>query len=308
MRYAVLFPGQGSQFVGMGADLFRLRPDLLGDAADGVLGWGLEELCLRGPAERLTGTEYAQPAIFALSYALWSELQDHVPAPAAAAGHSLGEYTALAAAGAFSYEAGLALVAARGRAMAAAARVEPSAMAALLGADAATAARIAQRRRAEGGKLWVANDNAPGQMVVAGGAADIAWLAAEGRRLGVRRVVKLEVAGGFHSPFMSPAAAELGDALAAAAAGAPAFPVWANVTAAPHNSNLEDALQAQLTSPVLFTDTLRGMAAAEIETFVHVGPGDVTAGMARRTVPEARVLTVSSPADIDNAAGELLLG
>ena len=136
MSYAVLFPGQGSQQVGMGADVFAARSDLLGAAADTILGWPLQEVCAAGPEADLTRTDRAQPALYAVSYALWHEFVGLVAAPpAAAAGHSLGEYTALAAAGTLSFEAGLHLVAARGAAMAAAAAREASGMAVLLGAD-----------------------------------------------------------------------------------------------------------------------------------------------------------------------------
>ncbi|HUG74856.1 MAG TPA: acyltransferase domain-containing protein, partial [Acidimicrobiia bacterium] len=163
MSLAVLFPGQGSQHVGMGGDLFDARPDLLGEAADEVLGWSLRRLCLDGPEEALTGTDRAQPALYAVAYALWRTLVDHLDGPPqASAGHSLGEYTALVAADALSYAAGLALVAARGRAMAAAADLEPSGMAALIGGDDAAAQALAVTRRDLGGRLWVANLNAPG--------------------------------------------------------------------------------------------------------------------------------------------------
>ncbi|HLA67244.1 MAG TPA: ACP S-malonyltransferase, partial [Acidimicrobiia bacterium] len=148
MTYAVLFPGQGSQHVGMGADLFEARPDLLGESADDVLGWSLRSMCLVGPEESLTRTEHAQPALYALSYALWEAFAEAMPsAPSAAAGHSLGEYTALGAAGVFSFTDGLRLVATRGRAMADAADAEPSGMAALIGGSPLDAEAMAAARR-----------------------------------------------------------------------------------------------------------------------------------------------------------------
>ncbi len=301
MGYAVMFPGQGSQFVGMGADLFERRPDLLGDAADEVLGWSLRRVCLEGPEDRLTATEHAQPALFALAYALWAELEPHLGAPpVAAAGHSLGEYTALTAAGVFSYRDALALVAERGRAMADAAAVEPSGMAALIGADVATATEIVERRTGLGGRLAVANVNAPGQVVVAGGADDLAWLAEHGRELGVRRVVPLKVAGAFHSEFMAPAAARLEQALAGVDVAEPRFDVYSNVTARPHEpGRIREMLVRQVVSPVRFAETLTHMAEGGIGVFIHVGPGDVTAGLARRTVKGATVLTVSDLAGIE---------
>jgi len=296
----ILFPGQGSQFVGMGADLFDARPDLLGIGADRVLGFSLRSLCLEGPDEELTRTEHAQPALFALSYALWAELERvSGMQPAGAAGHSLGEYTALAAAGVFEYEAALRLVALRGRAMARAADAEESGMAALLGTDRDMAEQICETRRGEGGRLQIANVNAPGQIVVAGGRDDIAWLEMNASDLGARRVIPLNVAGAFHSGFMAPARAELAVALESALIEPARFHVWSNTTARPHDaSDLGALLARQLVEPVLFSDTLVDMSAHGIDTFIHVGPGDVTGGLARKTVEGASVHIVSNLEDI----------
>lgn len=306
MSFAILFPGQGSQFVGMGEDLFESRPELLVEAADAVLGWSLAEMCLTGPEEELTRTEYAQPALYATSYVLWLELAKRLgDTPAAAAGHSLGEYTALSAAGALGFEEGLALVAARGRAMATAADLEPSGMAALIGGDDAAAEALSVARRVEGGRLWVANLNAPGQVVVAGGAEDLEWVANNARAHGIRRAVPLKVAGAFHSPFMEPAAVELAEAIADSGLSETEFPVWANVTARPFGPDLAGGLVAQLTSAVRFAEALKGMAAAGVETFVHVGPGDVTAGLAKRSVEGTEPVVVSSLEDVDAAVERL---
>ena len=308
MSFGVLFPGQGSQFVGMGGDLFEARPDLLGNSADTVLGWSLHDVCLEGPEDLLTQTEYAQPALFALSYALWEMLRDRVSvAPAGAAGHSLGEYTALAAAGSFSFYDALDLVARRGRAMASAAAIEPSGMAALIGADQALASQVAEIRNTDGGRLEVANINAPGQVVVAGGADDIRWLSANSRDLGVRRVIPLKVAGAFHSSFMKSAASEVGKAIANVAISPPKFPVWSNTTGRRHvHMAIGELLVSQVVSPVRFEESLIDMASFGISEFVHVGPGDVTAGMAKRSVKGAEVMVVSDIADIDDAAATLI--
>ena len=296
----ILFPGQGSQTVGMGADLFESRPDLLGDSADQILGFSLRTLCLEGPEEELTRTEHAQPALFALSYALWDTVESESGIrPDGAAGHSLGEYTALTAAGAFEFEAALGLVALRGRAMARAADGVGSGMAALLGADHQSAEEVCRARREEGGSLWVANVNAPGQMVVAGGRDDLAWLVEHAPALGFRRVIALNVGGAFHSPFMAPARAELATALSETEISEPGFPVWSNTTARPHGSDeLEELLARQMVEPVLFANSLQDMAAAGVDTFIHIGPGDVTAGLARRSVEGADVHTISGVADI----------
>ncbi len=294
MTYAVLFPGQGSQSVGMCEDVRRQREDLLGKSANDVLGWDLDALIENGPESELMATENAQPALYATAYALWSEFSQYAKVqPAAAAGHSLGEYTALAAAGSFSFLDGLALVAKRGRAMADAAATAPSGMSALLGADIETAQRIAAERRGSGGQLYVANINAPGQIVVAGGLADLEWLEANARDMGIRRAVRLKVAAGFHSPFMASAATLLSQALDSTTMHAPAFDVYANVSGAP-TADPRTTLRDQLTGPVRFAETLEGMAASGIDTFVHVGAGDVTAGLAKRTVKSATVHSVST--------------
>ncbi len=298
-RYAILFPGQGSQRVGMGAGLFSAYPDLLGEPADRIVGWSIETLVDDGPQDILTRTEHAQPALYAISYALWHALESAVAEPpAATAGHSLGEYTALAASGAITYEAGLALVAERGRAMAAAAATgEPSGMAALIGADLAQAEALASDRRRDGGRLWVANVNAPSQIVLAGSEADIEWLSDNARSLGIRRAIPLAVAGAFHSPFMASAAERLEAALDETDFSTSQFPVYANTTARPV-SHPARQLAEQLVRPVQFAPTLEHMAEDGITTFVHVGPGDVTAGLVKRTLPDASVHVVSNLEDV----------
>ncbi len=308
MSVAVLFPGQGSQHVGMGAELFDARPDLLGETADAVLGWSLREVCLEGPEETLTRTEHAQAALFAVSYALWEEFREAYDGDVSgAAGHSLGEYTALCAAGAMSFGDSLRVVARRGEAMARAADLEGSGMAALIGADPDVASRIAGERRDQGGRLEVANINAPGQVVLAGGAPDIDWLVENGRDLGVRRVVPLKVAGAFHSSFMEPAADEVAEALSAVTFSQPRFPVWSNTAARPHDlDEMASTLRSQVVSTVRFEESLEAMAAAGMQAFVHIGPGDVTAGMAKRTVDDATVHVVSRVADIPAVAESLV--
>ena len=304
-RYAILFPGQGSQHVGMGADLFGPHGDVLGESTDRIVGWSLERLVMDGPQEALTRTENAQPALYAIASALWRALDEAMPtSPAAAAGHSLGEYTALCASGALTYEDGLALVTERGQAMAAAAAEgEPSGMAALIGADLNQAESVAAGRRRDGGRLWVANVNAPAQIVLAGSEADIAWLTASARSLGIRRAVPLAVAGAFHSPLMQPAAKRLEAALEATSFARARFPVYANTTARPTEDPVVQ-LAEQLVQPVQFVATLENMAADGISTFVHVGPGDVTAGLVKRTLPDAVVHVVSALEDIAAVASD----
>jgi [acyl-carrier-protein] S-malonyltransferase len=300
-NYAILFPGQGSQYVGMGADVLVERADLLGDAADEVLGWSLRGVVTEGPDEELTRTDRAQPALYAISYALWDVLSDALPGPpVATAGHSLGEYTALAASGALDFTDGLGLVRERGAAMAAAAALESSSMAALMGVDARGAELIAAGRRDEGGKLWVANLNAPNQIVLSGGTADIDWLVVNADRFGARRAVQLNVAGAFHSPYMAPAAERLSGALEAATFAESDFPVYANVTARPM-SDPPTQLAQQLTEPVRFSESIEQMAADGVDAFLHVGPGNVTAVLARRSATDAETYTVSEIEDVAGA-------
>ena len=305
--FAVLFPGQGSQFLGMGAELFEARPDLLGEHVDELLGWSLRRLCLEGPEQLLVRTERAQPALFCLSYVLWLEFANRFSgSPAAAAGHSLGEYTALAAAGVLKFEEALSLVAARGRAMAEAADAEQSGMMAVMGISAERAEEIARARRREGGRLVVANLNAPGQVVMAGGASDLEWLESGARRLRLRRMVRLAVVGAFHSEFMAPAARQVAAALDSVRPAAPRFPVYSNVTAEPvQRDNVSETLVAQVCSPVRFHQSLEAMAGRGVEVFVHIGPGKVTAGLARRTIRSATVLVVNDLAGAAKAAESL---
>ncbi len=302
MTYAILFPGQGIQHVGMGADLFEKHPDLLGSFADDILGWSLRDVCLNGPEDVLTRTDHLQPALFALSFVLWEELAPHVTElPVAAAGHSLGEYTALAAAGAFDFATGLRLVAARGRAMADAAARDTSGMVAILGIEDSQAEAAARTRRADGGSLWVANFNGPGQVVLAGGTHDLEWITARAADFGGRRVIPLKVAGAFHSPFMDTAVGPLAQALDKIELGELSIPVWTNLTATPVEDH-RTALLQQLVAPVRFTQTLAGMGEAGVRLFLHIGPGNITATMAKRTVPDSDVHHFSHVADVEEAA------
>jgi [acyl-carrier-protein] S-malonyltransferase len=289
----------------MGADLFDARPDLLGGPADEILGFSLRSLCLDGPDDELTRTEHAQPALFAVAYALWDEMVRQTGLePAGAVGHSLGEYTALTAAGVFDFPTALSLVGLRGRAMARAADAEASGMAALIGADRDLAERISESRRSSGGRLQVANVNSPGQVVMSGGQEDIEWLTANAADLGLRRVIPLNVAGAFHSDFMAPARDELADALRGVSLREARFPVWSNTTASPHETGaIGDLLPRQLVEPVLFSDALLDMSRHGIDKFIHVGPGDVTAGLARKTVEGASVHVISRLEDIPSVPG-----
>ena len=179
-------------------------------------------------------------------------------------------------------------------------------MAAMIGADVDLAEKVCSDRRTLGGRLFVANLNGPGQVVVAGGVEDLDWLETEASNLGVRRVVRLKVAGAFHSPFMASAAQAVEDALSNVTIHSPAFPVWANVTGRPFETDqIGELLVDQVVEPVRFAQILEGMGEAGIDLFLHLGPGDVTAGLARRAVPGARTLSVSEVSAIGLAAESL---
>lgn len=306
MSLAILFPGQGSQFVGMSEDVFEARPDLLIDRADDILGWSLRDLCAHGPEERLTDTRFAQPVLFAVVYAMWLEVAARLPRPSFLAGHSLGEYTALAAAGSMSFDEALRVVAARGEAMAAAAARQDTGMAALLGADEATAKRVVEACNAEGGSVTLANLNSPAELVVAGSRADLDWMHDRATDFGVRRIIPLKVAGAFHTHFMEPAVPQLKAALSGVSFVPPEVPVISNTDALPHSvEGMATTLARQVTEPVLFADSLRYMASRGVTTFIHLGPGHVTAGMAKRTVPEARVESISHLDDLAHVVDDL---
>ena len=258
-----------------------------------------------GPESELVRTDRAQPALYGVAYALWEAFAVRVGhPPLGAAGHSLGEYTALAASGALDYYDGLRLVAARGTAMAEATDATAGTMAAVIGADADELERIVADRRGEGAKLWVANVNAPGQVVVAGGIDAVTDLAEHARDLGLRRVIPLSVAGAFHTPLMASAQQRLSKALASTEFLPGDFPVWSNLEASPA-ADVPASLAGQLTGKVRFSESLIAMQQAGAAAFVHIGPGDVTAGMAKRTCKGATVITVSSLDDVDAAVAAL---
>ena len=270
MRCAILFPGQGSHFAGMD-EPYRGHP---------LFEHGLERLGY-DPFEQLeAGTAQQQPAIFLCSVTAWEQRRDELE-PIAAAGHSLGEYAALVAAGALRFDDAIILVDERGRAMADAARERPGGMIALLGGDA-----DAVRALAADTGLVVANDNAPGQLVLAGPEPALAAVGERAREETGARPRRLDVAGAFHSPLMEPAADRLAAALARTPIRPPAFPVYANSTAAPFE-DVAAQLARNLLAPVRWRETLLALRAAGADEFAELGPGEVLTGMVRRTLVAA---------------------
>ena len=269
--------------------------------ASACLGWDLAETLRTASPDELRQTYIAQPAIFCVSVAALRALEAAgVARPAYVAGHSLGEFSALVAAGALSFEAGLLLVARRAEAMQRAADARPGSMSSVLGLS-AEGVEMAVEAAAQGQVLAVANDNAPGNVVVSGEWTALERLPAAAKELGARRVVPLNVGGAFHSPLMAPAVEVFQPHLAAAPLRDPAIPVVANATAEPVTSaeELRELLARQLTGRVRWTESVRRMVALGVDTFIEVGPGTVLSGLIKRSVEGTRVL---SAADAEGVA------
>ena len=309
---AFLFPGQGSQAVGMGvalADANRSARDVF-DEVDQALGQNLFRLMRDGPEDELKLTENAQPAIMALSLAVFRALTkdggvELTKAASFVAGHSLGEYSALCAAGSFDLPTTAKLLKLRGQAMQAAVPVGVGAMAALLGADLALARKIAAAA-AQGEVCTVANDNDPSQVVISGhkGAIDRAIEIA--KDMGAKRAVALPVSAPFHCPLMQPAAEAMADALSYVVIRPPAVPLVANVTAEPTSDpdTIRNQLVEQVTGMVRWRESVANMAEAGVEEFVELG-GKVLGPMVKRISPDARVTSVMTIEDIEALAKEL---
>ncbi len=286
---AVIFPGQGSQAVGMGAD-FAQRYDIARDTfvmADEILGFDLTRICWHGSAEELNQTNYTQPALYVCSVAIWRVLLSLLPAakPAWVAGHSLGEFSALTAASALSFEAGLRLVHARGRFMQEAGDANPGAMAAVLALEADHVEDLCAAVSHETGQVVVlANDNCPGQAVVSGDIQAVERLINLAAEAGARRAVKLSVSVAAHSPLMAAALEGFLEAVQATAFSTPTIPVYGNVRAQPllDEAAIRTELNHQLTQSVRWTESMRAIIAAGAQTFIEVGAGNVLTGMLRR--------------------------
>jgi len=295
---AFTFPGQGSQRPGMGAAWVDHPSWEVVEEASVLSGRDIARLLLEAEQDELTLTANAQLATFVSSLVVLDAIERIGLAPTLVAGHSLGEYTALAASGALGFEDGIRLVVERGEAMHAAAEERPGTMAAVLGADDDTVEAACQRAE---GEVWVANYNAPGQVAIAGEATAVARAGAIAKELGARKVLPFPVAGAFHTTFMAGARARLRKALTDTAFEAPEVPVVANVDARVHEpaEDWPGLLSAQLCSPVRWRQSLETLHALGATTVVEIGPGGVLTGLARRTLPEVRAVAVATPADLD---------
>jgi [acyl-carrier-protein] S-malonyltransferase len=293
------FPGQGSQRSGMGQPWVDHPSWEVVAEASAAAGRDVEGLLLRAPMEELTETANAQLATFVQSLMVLDAVERLGLGPAACAGHSLGEYTALVASGAVSFTDGVHLVVARGEAMAHAGEDAPGTMAALLGISDDDAEAACQRAE---GDAWVANYNAPGQVVVAGTSEGVATVSAIAKEFGARKVLPIPVSGAFHTPLMGGARSALRKALGDATFQAPEVPVVANVDARVHTDPAEwpSLLSAQLCGPVRWRHTLETLAGLGATALVELGPGGVLSGLARRVVPEIPAMSVSSPDHLDS--------
>ena len=285
MSKAYIFPGQGSQFPGMGKALYERSAEAreMMDQANEILGFPITDIMFGEDAEALKATRVTQPAIFLHSVIL--ARCSGLEAPAMVAGHSLGEFSALAAAGAMDFEDALRLVAVRASAMQKCCEQVPGTMAAVINLPAETVEEICASCA---GLVIPANYNSDGQIVISGEAEAIAEACAKMKEAGAKRALPLAVSGAFHSPLMEPARLELGEAIDKTPFRAPACPVYQNVTALPSTDPevIKDNLLRQLTSPVRWTQTIRNMVADGADSFLEIGPGTVLQGLVKRIAPE----------------------
>lgn len=306
-KTAFLFPGQGSQVVGMGADIAMHYPvaKAVFDEADKILGLPFSQICFEGPEEELNDTYNTQPALYiaslAILKALSHELDDAMQLPAMIAGHSLGEITALVAAESISFEDGLLLVRERGRLMKEAGEKSPGAMAAILGLEVATLQQICDTAaEATGEPLVIANDNCPGQVVISGGEKALDHALPIAKEQGARHAMKLAVSVAAHSPLMSHSAEEFRQIVENTPIEPPKVPVIGNATATimPDVTQIRDELSGQLTSPVRWTETIQLMLNSNITTFIELGPKGVLKGLLRRIDRSAIGIGLEATADI----------
>jgi [acyl-carrier-protein] S-malonyltransferase len=302
---AFVFPGQGSQVVGMAKDFADAYPaaHALIQQADEILGFSLSTLMFAGPDDVLNDTINTQPALYVSGLAILAALQAELPDahPAFVAGHSLGEFTALTAAGALPFESGLRLVRERGRLMKTAGDTQPGAMAAILGLDSDKVRAVCAQAASEvGGALVLANDNCPGQSVISGDTAALEHGLTLAKAAGARRAIKLAVSIASHSPLMKPAADAFAQALAQVEFTSPAVPVYGNVNAAPLTDvdAIRVELAAQLTSSVRWTETIQRMIADGAHTFLEVGTKDVLVGLNRRIDETKTAVPINSVANL----------
>lgn len=328
-QVAFLFPGQGSQAAGMGADIFATSPAArrVFESADEALGIALSDLCFHGPDDVLRETINAQPAIVTVSLALLAALQatlnEHTSSwssplvPSYTAGHSVGEYAALVASGALQLKDAVRLVRERGRLMHYEGTVCPGGMAAVIGMDEGPLEEVCQEATAQAvvnlpgdahpgqGRVSIANFNAPGQIVISGEQAALSAAMELAKARGAKRVIPLPVSGAFHSPVMQPAAAGLAQAIEQTEVHDASIPIIGNMHATPLTKaqEIREELAQQIAAPVQWTRTIEYLVGAGVTTFLEIGPGQALTGMVKRIAKGVTTLNVSSGADLEKVAG-----